>query len=187
VDAKLYNGFTLEQLAEYFAAHPEKFKKEETVTLSDIFLSLEGKKEADVKSKAMQIVAQARAGEDFSKLSNSEMEGSGAGLPQVGTKDGGPFLLSDLRPDFVAAIKDVKAGGVAEPVRTDEGYHILHVDDRTAGKNIPEYNEEQVRQAMTAEHSDKAREKYLQALRDGAYIKVSGRFKDSVAPLLNSK
>jgi len=61
---------------------------------------------------------------------------------------------------------------VSDPLRSDEGYDILRVDARTSGSNTPTFNENHVREAMTAERSPKARETYLQKLLDDAYVKV---------------
>ena len=47
----------------------------------------------------------------------------------------GLLIVSDLRPDIAAAIKNVKAGAVTDPFKTDEGYQILRVDTRTAGSS----------------------------------------------------
>ena len=79
VDAKLFFGFTLAELHAYFDAHKDKFRKPETVKISEIFLGLAGRDEAGVKAKAQQLVAQLRGGADFKKLAaaNSEREDKG--------------------------------------------------------------------------------------------------------------
>jgi parvulin-like peptidyl-prolyl isomerase len=97
----------------------------------------------------------------------------------------GLFPVPELRPDIAGAIKNVKAGGVSDPVRTEEGYQILRVDDRTAGSNAATFNENQVREAITRERSQKAREDYLQSLRNDAYVKISESYRAAVEPLLN--
>ncbi len=48
----------------------------------------------------------------------------------------------------------------------------------------PTYNENQVREAMTMEQSDKKREEYLQGLRNESYIKISENYRAAVAPIL---
>ncbi|HEX8097700.1 MAG TPA: SurA N-terminal domain-containing protein, partial [Pyrinomonadaceae bacterium] len=68
VDAKIFFGLTIDELKKYFNAHPDKFKKPETVELSEIFLSLAGKNDAEVKARAADILAQARSGKDFGAL-----------------------------------------------------------------------------------------------------------------------
>ena len=187
VDAKIFYGTSTDELKKYFAAHPEKFRKPETVSLSEIFLSLAGKNEADVRAKALQLVAQARAGADFAALAAANSERTQNGVPVAAQTKGkvGLFQVPDLRPDIAAAIKDVKAGGVSEPLRTDEGYQIIRVDERTAGGNTPTFNENQVREAITAERANKERAAYLDSLRKEAYIKIANNYRASVAPLLN--
>ena len=179
VDSKLFFGFTMEELHRYFDAHKDIFLKPETVELSEIFLSLAGKQETDVKARATQLVTQLRGGADFVTLAKAYSERGG---PQGGKV--GLFQVPDLRPDIATAIKNLKAGGVSDPLRSDEGYQILRVDARTAGSNAPTFNENQVREAMTRERSPKAREDYLQELRNDAYVKIAETYREAVEPLL---
>src|SRR5438105_5041765 len=58
VDSKLFYSYKPEELRAYFDAHKDKFVKPETVELSEIFLSLAGKQEPEVKARAVQLVAQ---------------------------------------------------------------------------------------------------------------------------------
>jgi parvulin-like peptidyl-prolyl isomerase len=185
VDAKLFYGFSLDDLHKYFDAHKDKFLRPESVELSEIFLSLAGKPEADVKARAAQLTDQARKGADFCTLATAYTE-----RPATNGKKPcrvGLFQVSDLRPDIAAAIKNLKAGTVGDPLKSDEGYQILRVDKREAGSDTPTFNENNVRVAMTSERSPKAHEEYLQKLRDDAFIKVAKDYNESVQPLLKVK
>src|SRR5262249_36534877 len=82
------------------------------------------------------------------------------------------------------AIKNVKAGSVSDPLRTDEGYQILRVDSRTAGGSGAVFVENNVRGAMAEERSPKAREDYMQGLRNEGYIKIAESYSDAVKPFL---
>jgi peptidyl-prolyl cis-trans isomerase SurA len=179
VDSKLFFGLTMDEVRRYFDTHKNNFLKPETVELSEIFLSLAGKQEPEVKARATQLVNQLRGGADFPTLAKAYSDRGG---PQGGKV--GLFQIPDLRPDIAAAIKNVNAGGVSEPLRSDEGYQILRVDARTAGSNAPTFNENQVREAITRERSPKAREDYLQGLRNDAYVKIADGYRDAVEPLL---
>src|SRR5260370_24052765 len=68
VDSKLFYGFSSDELHKYFDLHKDKFLKPESVELSEIFLSLAGKPETDVKARAAQLADQARKGADFCTL-----------------------------------------------------------------------------------------------------------------------
>lgn len=188
VDYKLFYGFSQDELKKYYEAHRDKFRKPETVTISEIFLSLAGKPEAEVRARAAQLVAQARGGADFGALAaaNSEREDNGVRIATQTKGKVGTFEVPSLRDDIAAAIKNTKAGGVSEPLRTDEGYQILRVDERVPGSDSV-YNENRVREAMTMERSEKERKEYMQKLRDEAYIKISEEYRASVEPLLNLK
>ena len=186
VDRKIFFGLTIDELKKYFDAHKEKFTKPESVTISEIFLSFAGKNEADVRARALELVAQARAGNDFGALAaaNSEREQNGRRIAPENKGKVGSFEVPNLREDIVNTIKNVKAGGVSEPIRSNDGYQILRVDERTAASSAASFNENQVREAITIERSPKAREDYLQGLRNDAYVKVSDNYRDSVMPLL---
>ena len=179
VDSKLFYGLSTDELHAYFDTHKDKFLKPETVDLSEIFLTLAGKNEADVKARATQLVTQIRGGADFGTLAATYSERSQQNKGKVGL-----FEIPNLRPDIAAAIKNVPQGGVSDPLRSDEGYQILRVDARSAGANTPTFNEQNVRQAITMERLPKEREDYMQQLRNDAYVSIAAAYRDAVQPLL---
>lgn len=186
VDRKIFFGLTMDELKKYFEAHRDKFRKPESVTISEIFLSLAGKNEPDVKARALELIAQLRAGADFAAVAaaNSERERNQQRTAPEDKGKVGTFEVPNLREDIAAAIKNVKVGGISEPLRTPEGYQILRVDERTAASDVATFNENQVREAITMERSTKERENYLQNLRNESYIKLGENYRDAVGPLL---
>lgn len=189
VDRRVYLGFSQAELKKYFDTHPDKFRKPESVKLSEIYLTTTGKDEVTVKARALELIAQARAGTDFGSLasSNSEREKNGQRSAPQDKGYVGEFDVPNLREDLVASIKNVQAGGVTEPIRTQEGYQILRVDARTPGGTQPVFNENRVREAMLMEAQAKEREDYLQKLRNEAFIKLTETHRAAVEPLLKIK
>jgi parvulin-like peptidyl-prolyl isomerase len=186
VDRKLFFGWTMEELKKYFQEHQDKFRKPESVTMSEIFLSSAGKNEAEVKARALELVRQLRAGADFAKVAsaNSEREQNGVRIaPETGGKVG-TFEVPNLRTEIADSVKSVPVGGISEPLRINDGYQIFRVDGREAASSSATFNENQVREAMTMERGTKAREDYLQSLRDEAYIKISDSYAAAVYPIL---
>jgi len=182
VDSKLFYGFTSDELHKYFDAHKDKFIKPESIDLSEIFLSLGGKPEADVKARAAELVKQSRGGADFCTLAAAYTERpatNGQKPCKIGL-----FAVPDLRPDIAGAVKDVKPGAVSDPLKTDEGYQILKVEARNAGSSVATFVENQVRGALTEERLPKERENFLQGLRNDAYVKIADTYRPSVEPLL---
>jgi peptidyl-prolyl cis-trans isomerase SurA len=189
VDRRIFFGLTIDELKKYFAEHPDKFKKPETVGLSEIFLSVAGRNEADVRARAMELVAQLRAGANFGAVAaaNSERELNGQRVAPENKGKVGVFEMPNLREDIAKAIRNVKVGDVSEPLKGPDGYQILRVDERTPGSSTPTFVENQVREVITIERSPKEREAYLDNLRNDAYVKVADSYSDQVLPLLKLK
>jgi peptidyl-prolyl cis-trans isomerase SurA len=186
VDRRVYLGFSGDEVKKYYDSHLDKFRKPESLKLSEIYLSTNGKDEATVKARALELIAQIRAGADFGALAaaNSEREKNGQRTAPQDKGYVGEFDVPNLREDLLAALKDVKAGAVTEPIRTDEGYQILRVDARTPAGTTPVFNDNRVREAMLIERQPKERESYLQNLRNEAFIKVTDAYRAAVEPLL---
>ena len=186
VDRKVYLGFSSDEVKKFYDAHPDKFRKPESIKISEIYLSTVGKDEAAVKARALELVTQARAGADFGALAaaNSEREKNNQRTAPQDKGYVGEFDVPSLREDLLPVLKDVKAGGITEPIRTSEGFQILRVDTRTPAGSTPTFNDNRVREAMLMEHQAKERESYLQNLRNEAFIKVTESYRASVDPLL---
>jgi parvulin-like peptidyl-prolyl isomerase len=186
VDRRVYLGFSSDEVKKYYDANPDKFRKPETVKLSEIYLLTVGKDEAAVKARALELIAQLRAGADFGQVAaaNSEREKNGQRTAPTDKGYVGEFDVPQLREDLVAAIKSVQPGGVSEPIRTPEGYQILRVDARTPPGTTPTFNDNRVREMMLMERQGKERETYLQTLRNEAFIKITDNYRAAVDPLL---
>ena len=186
VDARVYYGLTDAELRKYYEENRAKFV---SVTLSEIFLSLAGRSEVDVRAKAADLAARARAGADSGELAakNSEREDNGVRTAektrgQHVDEAGKPrsYLLSEVQPSVSNAVKDLKPGGISDPIKTDEGYMILRVNERDDS-----FKENFVRGMMTQERSEKGHEDYLRKLRQEAYIKPAPSYVAVIQPMLD--
>ena len=183
VDTKVYYGLSPQEVKTYYDRNRDKFRRPETITLSEIFLSTLGKTEEEVRLRAAQIVQQARQpGADFTKLvaANSEREQTRANKGKVGA-----IQMSDVtRPEVSAALKNLKAGGITDPIRSEDGFTILRLDERTAAGESA-YDEAKVREALTSERIGKERAAYMRRLRGESYVKIAEGYRASVEPILN--
>ncbi|HEX7313346.1 MAG TPA: peptidyl-prolyl cis-trans isomerase [Pyrinomonadaceae bacterium] len=180
VDAKVYYGLTDKELQDYYNAHRDRFI---SVTLSEIFLGLAGRSEDEVKAKAADLAKRARTGVSFEELveKNSEHEQTKKTKGLLADPDGKTrwFFIADLSKEVAVAVKDLKAGGISEPVKIEEGYMVLRVNERDDA-----FKDNYVRGVLTQERAEKEREKYLRTLRSEAYIKPAEAFKDAIQPIL---
>jgi peptidyl-prolyl cis-trans isomerase SurA len=189
VDRRVYLSIPADDVKKFFEAHKDEFRKPESVALSEIYISAVDKDDAAVKARATELVAQLRAGADFKTVAaaNSEREKNGKRTaPEDGGKVGS-FEVPNLREDLQATLKNMKVGGISDPIKTPDGYQILRLDERTAAGATPVFNDSQVRGAMLGERAPKEREEYLQNLRNEAFIKVTEQYRAGVEPLLKLK
>ncbi len=190
VDQKIYFGLTDAEVKSYYETHKDRFRKPEMITLSEIFLNSVGKPDADVLARAQKLVAQLRAGTGFAATAKIQSEREDNNGKRVAPESGGKvgtFAVSEISNKQIAdAIKNLKAGGVSDPIKTDEGYIILHVDERTpAGE--PVFEENRVREVAAYERLPKERENYLRNLRQEAYVELAPTYRDAVQPLLKTE
>ncbi len=180
VDRKLYFELTSAEIKKYFEAHKDLFKKPESITLSELFLSFAGRTPEAQKAKADDLIAQVKKGADFAKLTveNSDRPDAKTSKGSVGT-----FAMNELNETVRNAIKGMKKGDVA-PIEIDEGITLIHIDEIEGASESAVFNEDKVRLAILRERSPEARKKYLSELRRDAYIKLSDSFRPLVGPIL---
>ena len=186
VDRKIYWGLTDTEVKTYFEKNRDKFRKPETLTVSEIFLSTVGKDDAEVRARGADLVKQLRAGGDFKAAAMVQSEREDAGqrvAPKTGGRLGTFSLAEVTNPTVLAAIKDLKAGQLTEPVKVDNGYIILRVDERTPAGDAT-FDDRKVREAITMERMPKEREAYVATLMRDAYVEVAPAYRESVAGLL---
>jgi peptidyl-prolyl cis-trans isomerase D len=116
--------------------------------------------------KAQALAADAKSGKDFAALAKAESAdlGSKAQGGDLGWLDKG---VTD--PAFEAALFAMNKGDVSDPVKTDEGYHIIQLRDVRAEKVRPF---EEVKAELAKQYVDSERER--------VYSDVSGKLTDAV-------
>ncbi len=189
VDRKIFWSIPDAEVKAHFEKNKDKFRKPETLGLSEIFLGTAGKDDAEVKARAGAIVQQLRVGGDFKAVAmvQSERENNtGQRLaPQTGGKIG-TFPLNQITHEgLAAAVKTLKAGQISDPVKMEGGYTILRVDERTPAGEAA-YDERKVREAITVERLDRERKLFIDGLRREAYVDVAPSYRESVLPLLKT-
>jgi len=101
---------------------------DETVDASHILFKLEDpSKDAEVRTKAEQVLKQIQAGGDFAELARKYSEDTGS-AQQGGNL--GPFTRGRMVKEFENVAFSLKPGEVSGLVRTQFGYHIIKVLSR---------------------------------------------------------
>jgi parvulin-like peptidyl-prolyl isomerase len=130
----LINGFLEAALSKEAQVKPEDVEKaygeDKTASVRHILLLTQGKNEqekTEARKKIEDILAKAKAGEDFAALAKQFSE-------DPGSKDNGGFYQDFARGAMVKPFEDaafsVPVGQISGIVETTYGYHILQVVDR---------------------------------------------------------
>lgn len=168
-------GISEEEAKAYYAAHPDEFRSDATVTLRELFVSVpagDGKsinvaQEEEALAKAEAAGARISRGEDFGKVAAEVSDApskANAGLI-------GPINRNELAPALVKLLDDLKPGEVTKPLRTQRGYQIIKLEATSTSEVEPF---EKVRDKIADRvYDDKRRGelvKYLVRLRAQAII-----------------
>ena len=117
------------QLKELNARYPDLAEVNLSHVLVKVPHSADSGAVQTLQAKAQSVADRAKAGEDFAGLAREFSEASEASA-------GGSFgwrAIGRLPPLFVQSIRGVAVGGVAGPIRSPAGWHILKVVERRQG------------------------------------------------------
>jgi len=176
----IYMGLRDSDRREYYEKNKQGFTTQGEVSISEIFLPLEGYTAADVEQRARRLVAELRAGMSFTDAVQKHTPASRATRAQNGKI--GTFKPNELKPEIATAISTLNPGDVTEPIRIQEGFQIIRLDDRKAAVLRPFEDQEVqniINRNLTYQRSEEARKKYVAKLREEAFIKITEGYQAS--------
>jgi parvulin-like peptidyl-prolyl isomerase len=172
----IYEKVSLEEKKAWYDSHAELFKVPGEYKLSEIFITLENRSEAEASALAKQIVADARAGKAFAELNKLYSDPK-----RKSTEKGGelpPFKDSDLIEYLRKLAENMKAGDVSDPVRVDKGFQIIRVNEhKPAGLVEFTQVEAQIAEQVAFEKGQAKIPEYFQNLKQKSYIRVAESYK----------
>jgi peptidyl-prolyl cis-trans isomerase D len=144
----------------YYQNNPKEFVSPERVKARHILLKVppdaEPTRADEVLKKAEGLLARIKGGEDFEKLAASESEDE-ANSAKGG--DFGFFARGTMNPALERVAFTLEPGGTSAPIRTDQGYHLLRVDEtkpeaQLEFDTVKEKIEEKLREEMARKKLD---------------------------------
>ncbi|HSY34999.1 MAG TPA: peptidylprolyl isomerase [Acidobacteriaceae bacterium] len=167
----------------YYNAHAQDFAVPEQVHLSEILIPTpENATQADLDAalaKANEIAGKLRAGANFAALARTDSGGPNA----AGGGDLGDWKRGTLGDVLEKATFPLPVGANTDPIRTRQGYVILHVDSHQKAGVPPLADVEgKVQEALYFQQLQPALRAYLTKARSDAYTEIAPGFTDSGAP-----
>ncbi len=169
----------------YYNAHAQEFAVPEQVHLSEILIvTPENPTQAQLdaaQAKAESIAAQLRSGASFAALARTDSGGPNA----AAGGDLGDWKRGTLGDVLEKATFPLPVGANTDPIRTRQGYVILHVDSHQQAGVPPLADvEPKVQEALYFQQLQPALRAYLTKARADAYMEVDTKdgFEDTGAP-----
>ncbi|MGB9610209.1 MAG: peptidylprolyl isomerase [Bryobacteraceae bacterium] len=170
----LYQHFTEtarptdQQLEAYYNAHQGEF---ETAKARHILVRFQGSRvplkegqkdlsEQEALARAQTLRQRILKGEDFAEVARAESDDIGSGK---NGGDLGSFGRGRMIPEFESAVFTIPVGEVSEPVKTQFGYHLIQVQERSV-QPLSQVRAE-IERRMTTENAQKSMESVKQKSR----------------------
>jgi peptidyl-prolyl cis-trans isomerase SurA len=173
-------NLTHQQELAYYTAHSKDFEVPEQVHLSEILVPTPDNPTdaqiATAQATADALAAKLKAGASFADLAKSSSSGPTASAGG----DLGDFPRGKLGDVLENATFSLPAGANTAPIRTRQGFVILHIDSHQAAGVPPLADvEPQVQEAIYLDQLQPALRVYLTKAREEAYINVKEGFIDT--------
>lgn len=169
----LFQKITEKEKHDFYDAHKDAFIVQGDVVLSEIFLKIDNETANEVEQRAKRLVAELRAGGDFQEAvakNSAPDQPSRANNGKMGS-----FKLEDLKPDVKAAIANLKTGEITDPIRAQNGFQIIRLDERQEAV-VHKFEEPAVQRSITGELAKErfmdAQKKFTKSLREDAYVYI---------------
>jgi peptidyl-prolyl cis-trans isomerase C len=165
---------TPEQVNDFYAKNPDQFKQGDSVRASHILIGVPRGADAaareQARTKAEQVLTDAKAGKDFAALAKefSADPGSAANGGDLGF-----FQQGQMVGPFNDAAFSLAPGTTSDLVETEFGFHIIKVAEKKAGRTIPlEEVKPQVEQYLERMNRQQQTEMFVNDLKAKGKIEV---------------
>jgi peptidyl-prolyl cis-trans isomerase C len=162
---------TDQELQDVYNGRKEQFNEPEKVRASHILIKVDPNASGEEKNAARQkienILAKAKAGDDFAQLAQQHSE---CPTNQKGG-DLGFFPRGIMVAPFEEVAFTLEQDTISDIIETQFGYHIIKVTDKKSQRKVPfEEAEENLRQELLQQKSSNEVNKWISTLRTNANI-----------------
>jgi peptidyl-prolyl cis-trans isomerase SurA len=159
-----------EEIERYYKDHAKEYSTPEEVTLSEIVVL--DTKDGQAETLANEYRKRIQQGEAFTAMASQYSKGVTA------SKGGGigTYQVARLNKQIAEAILGVKAGDVSPVIKINEGYAILHVDERKASilRPFDDLLKSEIKNLLLQRRRTPELERFMAQLKEDAYIQKFG-------------
>jgi peptidyl-prolyl cis-trans isomerase SurA len=182
VYSRIFQNIFDSDIEQYYRQHLEEFTEPETVRLSEIFVSTQGRPREQALALVREIQEKLRSGADFGELAvQYSTRPSARQKGEIGTFTLGPRrTLGDAQ---AKAIEGLKPGDVSAPIELPDGIQLLKVLERQEPRVRPLDAElkRQIQLRLAQQRAETAVREYIETLRRDAYIWIAPAYREQYA------
>lgn len=162
---------TPKEVYDYYTAHQKEWTKPAKYELQLLHIANDGGRSGTDPETTCKKLAEQLAKADETLFTQLVRDNSDAANSESGGSVG--FVDQDkLRPEFAAAMRNVKPGRIVGPVRTPEGYYFIRIASIVPEERIPfEKASEEIRRKLDMKAKNEMRAKYADNLKSKALIR----------------
>jgi peptidyl-prolyl cis-trans isomerase SurA len=171
-----------EDVVKYYNEHKSEFVRPETAVLREIFVSTEGKPEADIpalRKKADNLRERVlNSGDDFGEMAKRYSDSPTA--QQEGEL--GAFQRSQLDPKIADKVFALNRNQMTEVMETKTGFEILQVRERyEEGEQPLDKVDPEITNKLYEQKMEPGLRAYLETLREDSYVQIKPGYTDTAA------
>jgi len=167
------------EVQKYYEEHKGEFVRPEQVALREIFVSTEGKPEAEIpalEKRAGDMLEKIKNGDDFAEIAKRHSDDETA--KQGG--DLGVFERGKLSKEIEDAVFKLQKNQLTDVIRTRQGFIFLQVlQHYPAGEQPLDKVEPEIMNRLYQQRMEPALRTYLNTLREESYVVVKPGYTDT--------
>ncbi len=168
------------EVKKYYEEHKSEFVRPEQVALREIFVSTEGKSEAEIpalEKRANDMLEKVKNGDDFAEIAKRHSDDENT-AKQGG--DLGVFERGKLSKEIEDAVFKLQKNQLTDVIRTKQGFIFLQVlEHYPAGEQPLEKVETEIMNRLYQERMQPALRTYLKTLREESYVVIKPGYVDT--------
>ena len=172
VDREVRSGIMISEaeLQRYYERHISRFMLPEEYRISQIYIRPRpGQDRREARARADSVLASLRQGADFADLVLRYSDGPEA------TRGGnlGYIRQGELLPEIERALATIQLGGVAGPIETADGFHLIRLDEKKPPQFRPfEEVKTEIQGLVYQQKSEDVYQFWLADLKSRAFVEI---------------
>ena len=162
-------AFDEAEIIEFYKNHPQEFVLPTEIKARAVYLTLEGRTEAELEARKAEILNQIKAGTDFVQVAETYCDPP---LKEV-KGDLGTIKKGEIDKTLEEALTPLKKGELSAWVQTKNGWYLFKVEDlKESRRQTFDEAKRAIEQRLLRERREAKQDEFLRNIKAKGYIKI---------------